>query len=260
MKRNAIAVMALACALTTHGGGVEAQERTSPSWARPADPLVAEMLYPGFAAMLEQGGWARIRCWIEDDGHPFLCEVADEAPHGLGFGAAARVTIASADVRAARVDGQIVGRMIQTTVRFAMADEGVPFGGWTGPEPSGGKLALARKVVSDRAEDFPPSYRDSMMNGLDFDRRSIVGAWIDELMPFDPVRATDALVLQAARLFTEDELQRMLAGENIDPPSDEDFYAASPDATPEDEAAITELKRRYCDRWECGVDPLGTTS
>lgn len=259
MKRNCMTMMALACALMA-SGEAEAQERTTPSWAQPADPMVAGRLYPGFAAMIEQEGWARVRCWIEADGHPFLCEVIDEAPHGLGFGSAARMTIASARVRAAREDGEIVGRMIQTTIRFAMGEEGIPFGGWTGPEPSATHLALAREVVKSRFKDFPPSYREAMLNGLDFDRRQIVGPWIDELIPPDPVREMEVLALQAARLFDEDQLRRMLAGENVDTPSDEDFYAACPDPTPEEEAAMQELKRRYCDRWECGVDPLGRRS
>lgn len=260
MKRCAMMAMVLACILTTHGGAARAQERTAPSWARPANPELTERLYPGFAGLIEQGGWARIQCWIDADGHPFLCDVADEAPHGLGFGSAARVIIASAEVRAARVDGRIVGRQIQTTVRFSMEQDGEPFGGWMGPEPSAERLALARQVVEDRADDFPPSYREAMMDGLDFDRRQIVGAWIDELMPHDPVRATEILTLQAARLFDEAELRRMLAGENVDAPSDEEFYAACPDPTPEEEAAMQELKRRYCDRWECGVDPMGRGS
>lgn len=260
MTRWLTAVMPLTWALTTLAGAAQAQERVDPSWARPADPELAERLYPGFAALIDQGGWARIRCWVEADGHPFLCDVADEAPHGLGFGSAARSTIASAEISAARVDGRIVGRQIQTTVRFAMADHGEPFGGWLGPEPSAEHLALARKVVEDRADDFPPSYRETMMNGLDFDRRQIVGAWIDELMPEDPARETEVLALQAARLFDETELRRMLAGENVDTPSDEEFYAACPDPTPVEEAAMQELKRRYCDRWECGVDPRGRGS
>jgi hypothetical protein len=202
MKRLLTAAMAMACALTMPAGAAGAQERADPSWARSPDPVVAAGVYPRFAAMIEQEGWARIRCWVEADGHPFMCEVADEAPHGLGFGSAARAIIASAEIAAARSDGSVVGSWIETTIRFSMPGP-EPFGGWRGPEPSPEKLALARKVVEDRADDFPPSYRQTMMNGLDFDRRQIVGAWIDELMPHDPVRQTDILTLQAARLFDE---------------------------------------------------------
>jgi hypothetical protein len=52
----------------------------------------------------------------------------------------------------------------------------------------------------------------------------------------------------------------MLAGETVNAPSFGAFYAASRDPTPEEVAAMAELKRRYCDRWECGVDATGQGS
>lgn len=235
------------------GGAAQAQELITPSWAKPVQGELAQNLYPGFASLVEQSGRATVQCRIEGDGHPYLCEVVDEAPHGLGFGAAARVIIASAEVKAARLDGRIVGRSIRTTVHFALADD-TPFGHWTGPEPSAAKLVLARQVVLIMP-NRPTAYRDRMMDGLDFDRRQVVGDWISELMPSDPDRENEVLAVQLARLFDEDELGRIMANQPVDSPSEDDFLAACPDPTPQELAAIEEIKRRYCDRWTCNTVP-----
>lgn len=247
--------LAAACALAGVGGGAAAQEQVNPSWAKPVQTDLAERLFPGFAATIGQSGRVTVRCEIEADGHPYLCDIVDEAPHGLGFGSAARVIIASAEVRAARVDGLIVGRTIQTTVRFLMPEDDAPFGNWTGPEPSESRLALARALVETMTSDFAPSLREEMMDGLDFDRRATVSQWIDELMPRDPAREKEVATIQFARLFDEYQLRRLLARQPVDFPSEEAFYQACPDPTPAEAAALVELKRRYCDRWECNVDP-----
>lgn len=255
MKR-AGTISVLAVVLATVGGTAAAQEQTLARWSHPVQPDLAAELYPGFASLLGESGRVLLICRIEDDGHPYLCEAVREAPHGLGFGAAARVVVASGEFTAARRDGEIVPSRIQTTVRF-WSPERAPFGGWTGPEPTPAALALAREMFDEMAaaRKLPASYRDEMMDGLDHDRRAVVGPWLDELFPRDEAREKEATTLQMARLFGEDGLRRLRAGEPVDWPSEEEVYAACPDPTPEERAAMEELRRRYCERYECGVDP-----
>lgn len=248
--------LAAACAVTALCGAASAQEWISPTWTKPVQGNLAADLFPRFAATIGQSGRATVRCRIESDGHPYLCDVVSEAPHGLGFGAAARVIVASAEVSAARVDGLVVSSTIQTNVRFLMREGDTPFGNWKGPEPSESRLALARTLVETMTETLPPSFRDGMIDGLDFDRRATVTQWIDELMPFDPARAKEVTAIQFARLFKEADLRRLIARQPVNLPSEAAFYEACPDPTPEERAALDELRRRYCDRWECDADPL----
>lgn len=252
-KRMALASLFLSLAMA---GPTAAQDRTGAFWADPVNPELASKLYPGFAALLETPGWARVRCWVETDGHPYICEVVDEFPRGLGFGAAARVIVASATVGVGRVDGQPVPTSIQTNVRFSAPEPGPA---WDGPEPTEARLALARELLESMPDAFPPNYREAMMDGLDFDRRAVVGPWIDELMPMDREAVLRTQTLQIARLLSEADLRRIRAGEPVEAPSPEAFAAACPEPTPEEVAAIAELRRRYCDRYECGsATPAGS--
>ncbi|MDY6924152.1 MAG: energy transducer TonB [Pseudomonadota bacterium] len=257
MKRSA-KILALAAGLTAIGGAAAGQDSLPAQWSRPVQPDLAERLYPDFASFLGESGRVLLSCPIEEDGHPFLCEVLEEVPAGLGFGAAARVMVASAEVKASRVDGVVAPSSIRTTVRFRWGEDDAPFGGWTGPEPAPAALALAREMIDEMLERglAPPPYRDDLMGGLDHDRREVVGAWLDELFPRDEARQKETSALQIARLFGEDGLRRIRAGEPVDWPSEEEFDAACPDPTPDEQAAMDELHRRYCDRYECGVDPL----
>lgn len=251
-----IRTLGLAALLAAPGGMAAAQDRTPASWSRPVHPDLAAELYPGFAGMLGEPGRVLLICPIEADGHPGPCEVAREAPHGMGFGAAAKAMVATGEFTAARQGGEIVPTRIQTTVRFRPLDR-EPFGGWIGPEPTPAALALAREMFDEMAaaSQLPASYRDEMMDGLDDDRRAVVGPWLDELFPRDEAREKEATSIQMARLFGEDGLRRLRAGEPVDWPTDEEMYAACPDPTPAEEAAFEELRRRYCERYECGVDP-----
>lgn len=253
--RRVITTLGLAAMLATPGGIATAQERTPARWSRPVHPDLAAELYPGFAGMLGEPGRVLLICPVEADGPPGPCEVAREAPEGMGFGAAAKAMVATGEFTASRQGGEIVPTRIRTTVRFRPQDR-EPFGGWTGPEPTPAALALARDMFDEMAgSQRPPSYRDEMMDGLDADRRAVVGPWLDELLPWDEAREKEVTSIQMARLFGEDGLRRLRAGEPGDWPTEEEAYAACPDPTPAEEAAFEEFRRRYCERYECGVDP-----
>ena len=61
MQRTLIYV-AVTCAALGIGGAADAQEQVNPFWAKPVQMDLAERLFPGFAAMIGQGGHVTIRC------------------------------------------------------------------------------------------------------------------------------------------------------------------------------------------------------
>lgn len=228
---------------------VAAQEWTPPYWKASPDPGLGSILYPGFALLIQASGHATIKCWVEADGHPYVCEVVQETPRGLGFGSVARVMVASAEVGVGRVDGQPVPTTVQTTIRFRMPERGR----WDGPEPTDTQLSLAREILQSLPDWSPPDRRETMMDGLDFDRRAVVGPWLDELLPLDRDADLQIGALQMARLYSEGDLRHVLAGGTVPARSPEELAAACPDLTPEEEVVIGELRRRYCDRYGCEV-------
>jgi hypothetical protein len=249
MTRNLYALACLMTALAA-AGPVNAQERTDPYWLKPVDAELASRLYPGFASLMQTPGLARIKCWVEVEGHPYLCHVVHESPRGLGFGSAARVIVASAQIGLSRVDGEPVPASIETNIHFKFPE---PQRGWDGPEPSGVQLSLAREIVESMPDWSPRARMEAIMDGLDFDRRAVVGPWIDELLPMDRESDLSIAALQMARLYSEAELRRILADEPVDARSPEALDAACPELTPEEELAMAELRRRYCGRYGCDV-------
>lgn len=254
-----IIIGALAGAVALCAGAAPAQQRVNPYWKTPVDAELAGDLFPGFAAWVAQEGRVEVRCHVPADGRPYDCTVVEETPPGLGFGAAARVMLTSAEVATARIDGRPVPSVVTTTVRFWLPDRVGPGGSWTGPEPTPARLALARRVVAGpRKEGLPEMFdREQMLDGLDHDRRAVVRPWIDELFPPDPEAELKAAAVAMARLYSEADLRRILAGEPVDYPSEDEFFSAWPEATPQEEAKLEELRRRYCARYECGASAEG---
>jgi len=247
MKRKLWALAGMTVAMAA-AGPVCAQAWTPPFWLEPVNPDMASHLYPGFAVLMQIPGRARVECWVEADGHPYMCDVVEESPNALGFGAAARVIVASAQVGIGRLDGEPVPTVVETTIRFQMPEPAR----WEGPEPSDTQLSLAREVLASMPDWSPPDRRETMMDGLDFDRRAVVGPWIDELFPPDREAELRISALQMARLYSEADLRRVLAGKPVHVPSPEAWAAACPELTPDEEAVVAELRRRYCDRYGCG--------
>ena len=208
------------------------QEAPATNWARTPDPEVTSDLMPGFAAQLDLRGWAIVRCYQETDGHPYNCRVVEERPQGLGFGSAARVVVASGELRLGRVAGIPMPGEVQARVRFRVEDE-ADEGGWSGPEPSEIQLKLARQIVDGAYEDGEPE-EDNFLDGL-----------------------REALVLQLARLASESDLRRLLAGDYVSPPDMDKFESAFPESKAA-KAAVAELRRRYCERYSCDASEVKT--
>lgn len=250
-------VIFLTCLVAALAGGsaLHAQDREvePPSWRTAPDPNLAGELMPGLAGLMGISGRATVRCLAVGDGRPSRCHVADERPAGLGFGSAARLVVASGEVRAARSDGRIVTSWINSTVNFTAFDLDQPVRQWTGPEPSEEGLALARRVVkTDLAAHLPTV--DELIAGLDFDRRALVRNWIEELLPGLEATNRDAPAIQLARLLTPEQLRTILAGGDVPTPDYETYEAAFQDVSAEELIALRELRRRFCERWSCTLE------
>lgn len=218
---------------------------TDISWAATPNPEVTVELMPGFAARLGVNGWARIRCYQRQDGHPYNCRVVDERPYGLGFGAAARVIVASGELKLGRAGGIPVPGEMQTTVRFSLQDAPV----WAGPEPTKARLQLARQLV-DRALEGDEPEEDDVLDGLDYDRRLVVRPWVEELFAEVRAQRPEMMAIQLARFANEDDLRHLLAGQYVAMPDEELFKSAAP-VSEAMEDAFEELKRRYCTQYGC---------
>lgn len=252
MKSAVSPIGLLSVLFSALAGPVAAQalEFTPPSWSSPPDPEIAAQLLPGFASVIGQDGWATVRCLAFEDGHPFLCEAIAEKPAGMGFGSAARLVVASGEVAVARRDSHPVPRLVTATVRFDAYGLDEPSAPWTGREPTPEGLALARRVV-ETEPTYLASTLDDMLGGLDVDRKPVVRAWIVELLPNHARTMNDAPVIQTARVYREDQLQAIMDGEQVPPPDPDLFDAALPDLSPEQRTAVQEIRRRYCQRWDC---------
>lgn len=240
---------AFAAALFMCATVAQAQTSSELTWSSaPSGDLVSE-LSPRFANMLGIGGTARIECRVSADGHPFVCRTISETHHGLGFGAAGRLIVASGVIRAERQNGRPISGLFRTNVNFIAPNfEDWP-SRWRGPTPSATAMALAGRIVSSsKINDFP---LDDQLDGLDFDRRSIVQEWMNELMPVTAAERHNAQTLQLARLFSEKDLQRILDGENVDLPSADRLAEACPELTERQIKAWREIRVRYCTRYEC---------
>lgn len=117
-----------------------------PEWSEyPSEADVARRR-PPLAAELGMTGVVRMRCTVKLDGRLEACVVADEAPSGFGYGAAA-VTLADAFRVDRRQLGQgATGETAVARVYFAPMDPGAPFA--SPPARSARALALGRQVVA----------------------------------------------------------------------------------------------------------------
>ena len=244
-------VAALAGSPTSH-----AQDRLDepPSWRAPPDLTLAAELMPGLANLMGISGRSTIRCLVVKDGHPFQCHVADERPAGLGFGSAARLVVASGEIRAGRSAGRIVPVWITSAVNFGAFDPDQSIQPWTGPEPSEEGLVLARRLV-ETDPTLPLPTVDQLIAGLDVDRRVVVRGWMDELLPDYDATSREAPAIHFARLLTPDQLRTVLSGGYVPTPDDATYGAAFEDVTAEQVVALRELRRRYCERWSCTLEP-----
>ncbi len=246
----AILLFAPAPPLREDNGDFEA-----PRWSRPPDGDLVSALYPGFARNLGVSGWAEVQCFLEEDGHPFNCRVNDEEPKGLGFGAAARLVVASGQLRTGRLNGAPVPGTARSVVRFRVEDMEDEVSSWNGPEPTPRTLQLAREIVEQRVSEWQEEYAEDTFDGLDYDRRLIVQQWMNELLPGLEERRVARVITQMARLFDDVQLKAMLSGDTehvtFEAITPDHFNSAYPTPSPDEEAAFEEVKARYCQRFSC---------
>ena len=80
-----------AIAWMTAAGAAHAQSPSllhDPRWLREPAPEEVGFAYPAAARLLGLQGYAALRCGVDRGGATSGCEVREEAPRGLGFGAA----------------------------------------------------------------------------------------------------------------------------------------------------------------------------
>lgn len=226
------------------------QDIENATWATPPNALITSQLMPAFAATIGVSGSVELRCLVLTDGPLHQCQVVEETTPGLGFGAAARLVSTTGQMRAKRIDGTTVATTIRFRVRFAAPGIENRGRSWSGPEPTPERLRLARSIAEVLPDEV--GYQSEVLDGLDFDRRAVVGTWVAELLDMSEERRIAVRTVQLARLFDETELQGMLGGRRPREPSPQEWLDACPEQTPEERAAIGELRARYCAMYECG--------
>jgi protein TonB len=98
----------------------EAELRDSPGWIRlPSDAEIAAA-YPAAARRRGVSGRAVIACRLNENGRLTGCQVAEEAPAGQGFGAAALSLAGRFQMTPLYPDGQpVAGGAIQVPIHFS---------------------------------------------------------------------------------------------------------------------------------------------
>lgn len=206
-------------------------------------------LYPVFAHNLNISGSATLQCSAFVGGVASECLVIDETPFGLGFGAAALKAIQGMPLDPQRIDGLAEGAAFKLHIPFSTPplssrDEAST---WSGPEPTSEQLATALRQV--KVVGVEPFTRWLNIDDLAEDRRETVRAWVEDLLP-DQEGTEAIMALAVARLM----LQKAARGETGFNPAPEEFMVAM--GTPEIESAKAELKRRYCEAYDCGSEGL----
>ena len=117
---------------------------TRPDWAgRPSGEDLARY-YPERAQRLEVEGRAVILCAVKDDGFLSDCEVTDESPEGMGFGAATLKLAPHFRMKPATIDGQPVhGASVRIPVNYKLPDS-------SAPEPTAGNASASRGFAYHR--------------------------------------------------------------------------------------------------------------
>ncbi len=226
----------------------------NPSWRTP--PAVSEDDYPAFAWSIGIQGRVTVECVTTTLGLVKDCKAVRETPGGLGFGPAAVEVAMRGRISPRRVNGVATDSRITTNVPFSSEPlirvQPKP---WRGEEPTTAHLAAAEAYVSlmgkMQEEDF-----DALLAPLPEARRAIVRSWVEELFPNR--EQTQAMFIRGlARTIPQRTLERWAEGDF----SEKDFTELSDttdlEAALEDQfdsnAAFLELRRRYCERYDCST-------
>ncbi|WP_337187341.1 TonB family protein [Phenylobacterium sp.] len=191
---------------------------TNPDWARRPTAEDVSHHYPRLAAWLSLEGRATISCMVEVSGRLADCKVADEAPAGLGFGAAARDMSVHFEMRPKTLAGvPVTGGTVRIPIRFTLpaVDPHTP-----PPRASEARLAPARRLVKARGVDafaiqrLETGVRRLEFTGGDAMPRATREAGVDALKAALAARRAEVAEAYAnayALVLTEEELAVLAA-------------------------------------------------
>ncbi len=192
-------------------------------------------------------------CVIDRIGPPETCEILSALPEGLGYEEIALVSIKTGELSPRTVDGRTTSGRFRTSFNFGNHDGALDRDESELPPADSVRLSLARKVLDSADPDRQASFKAPPIPAdVAPDRQAEVQRWLTELIPIDPKADREAVADLFARTFTVDELTEM---------TDRTAFLIGLERLtqqpmielrrPGSEAASTELRRRYCARYDC---------
>ena len=226
----------------------------NPSWRTPPEPTIDD--YPAFAFSIGVPGRVAVECVTTTLGLVKDCKAVRETPAGLGFGPAAIDIAMRGRISPRRVNGVATDSRIMTNIPFStdpmVRVQPKP---WRGEEPTSPHLAAAQAYLALMGK-LPEEDYNALLAPLPEARRAIVRSWIEELFP-NREQIEAMFILGLARTIPQGTLERWASGDfsekDISEISDlTDLQAAMEDQF-DSNAAFLELRRRYCQDYDCST-------
>lgn len=226
----------------------------NPSWRTPPEPTLED--YPAFAFSIGVPGRVAVECVTTTLGLVKDCKAVRETPAGLGFGPAAIDIAMRGRISPRRVNGVATDSRIMTNIPFStdpmVRVQPKP---WRGEEPTSPHLAAAQAYLALMGK-LPEEDYNALLAPLPEARRAIVRSWIEELFP-NREQIEAMFILGLARTIPQGTLERWASGDfsekDISEISDlTDLQAAMEDQF-DSNAAFLELRRRYCQDYDCST-------
>lgn len=226
----------------------------NPSWRTPPEPTLDD--YPAFAFSIGVPGRVAVECVTTTLGLVKDCKAVRETPGGLGFGPAAIEIAMRGRISPRRVDGVATDSRILTNIPFGtdplVRVQPKP---WRGEEPTPPHLAAAEAYLALMGK-LPEEDYDALLAPLPEARRAIVRSWIEELFP-DREKTEAMFIRGLARTVPQGTLERWSSGVFSEKDLSEFSDLADLQAAMEDQfdsnAAFLELRRRYCQDYDCST-------
>lgn len=226
----------------------------TPSWRTPPEATIED--YPAFALSIGVAGRVAVECVTTTLGLVKDCKAVRETPGGLGFGPAAIEIAMRGRISPRRVNGVATDSRIVTNIPFStdplVRVQPKP---WRGEEPTPTHLAAAEAFLSLMGK-LPEDDYEALLAPLPEARRAVVRSWIEELFP-NREQAEAMFIRGLARTIPQRTLERWTNGEFLEKDINEFNKLVDIEATVADQfdsnAAFLELRRRYCQQYDCST-------
>ncbi len=209
--------------------------------------------FPPFAAALGIGGYVEVNCLATADGQPNACTAMRARPDGLGFAESAVRVIQRARLTPAAPGVTPQERVFKVRIPFnnlPFYSENAP--AWSGPQPDAIQLESGRRFAQRSVAPLVRLKRQWRLDQMPPEMRRTTEGWISELFG-DLETERQRRGLAVARVLALRDLKTMPTSQPDDwdqswvPQLEEagrDLYPREP---------MTELRRRYCARYDCGL-------